>query len=149
MPPVVKIALLVSAVVTLWTFHIYLGSSPVAMLEVNPAESASGGPSSGQDVGASGILNRGSKAQHARGMSIRKLDINKATAQDFETLPGVGRKLAAAIIRFRDNHGDFKALEQLKEVRGIGEKKFAGLSRFLTLEGRAEEIPLQVPPREE
>ena len=83
------------------------------------------------------------------GMSIRKLDINKATAQDFETLPGVGRKLAVAIIRFRDNHGDFKALEQLKEVRGIGEKKFAGISRFLTLEGRAEEIPLQVPPSEE
>ncbi|MGH7273455.1 MAG: ComEA family DNA-binding protein [Nitrospiria bacterium] len=149
MPPVIKLVLLTLVVGILWGFHIYLGSAPEAMLEVNPAQSASGGPGSAQDVGASGILNRESKAHYTSGVSVRKLDINKATTQDFETLPGVGRKLAAAIIRFRDNHGNFKALEQLKEVRGIGEKKFAGISRFLTLEGRAEETPLQVSPREE
>ena len=144
-PSATKIALLVLAVGTVWASQIYVRSSPVAMLEVSPTAVSS----LGQDVEASGILNGESKAQHASGESIRKLNMNKATAQEFETLPGVGPELAEAIIRFRDDHGDFQALEQLKQVRGIGEKRFATLSRFLTLEGGAEEIQVQVPPSEE
>ena len=147
-PPVIKIALLASAVGTIWAMQIYLKSSPVPMLEEDPTESASGGSSLTQGAEASVIRNARPKARATRGESIQKLDINKATSQQIETLPGVGRKLAEAIIGFRDRQGHFQDLEQLKEVRGIGETRFSTISSFFTL-GGAEEIPLQVPPSEE
>jgi competence ComEA-like helix-hairpin-helix protein len=63
-----------------------------------------------------------------------KLNLNAASVQELESLFGVGPKLAEAIIRFREDHGDFTALDQLKEVEGIGEKRFATLSKLLTVD---------------
>ncbi|WP_328814118.1 helix-hairpin-helix domain-containing protein [Nonomuraea cypriaca] len=52
------------------------------------------------------------------------LDLNSATNDQLEELPGVGEVLAARIAEFRDSHGGFTAVEQLREVSGIGDKKF-------------------------
>lgn len=51
------------------------------------------------------------------------LDINMATAQDFEALPGIGPKLAQKIVETRERLGGFKTIDDLKKVKGIGDKK--------------------------
>lgn len=56
------------------------------------------------------------------------LDLNEATEADLQQLSGIGPKRAADIIAYRDGHGGFKSIEELKEVSGIGEKIFASLA---------------------
>jgi competence protein ComEA len=51
------------------------------------------------------------------------LDINKASAEEIaETLQGIGLKRAQDIVAFRSQHGPFKSVEQLLDVKGVGEK---------------------------
>ncbi len=56
-----------------------------------------------------------------------KLDINKATQAELETLPGIGEGLARRIIEYR-NEKPFKVIRDLKKVSGIGDKTFAAIS---------------------
>jgi competence protein ComEA len=55
------------------------------------------------------------------------VDVNRATAAELESLPGVGPSLAAAIVRHRDRMGSFESLDGLLGVPGIGPAKLAGL----------------------
>jgi len=55
------------------------------------------------------------------------IDLNSATSAQLETLPGIGPALAGAIIAERDRRGGFRSVNELREVRGIGEKRFAEL----------------------
>lgn len=55
------------------------------------------------------------------------VDLNTATSSQLETLPGVGEVLARRIIDFRQTHAGFRAVDQLRQVTGIGERKFADL----------------------
>lgn len=50
------------------------------------------------------------------------IDLNRATAGDLERLPRVGPALARRIVEHRDQHGPFRRVEDLKRVKGIGEK---------------------------
>lgn len=52
------------------------------------------------------------------------LDVNTATADEFERLPGVGRGLAERIVEFRRNNGPFRRREHLLLVPGIGEARY-------------------------
>ena len=52
------------------------------------------------------------------------LDLNGATGQDFDALPGVGPKLAERILEYRQSVGFFHSLDELRAVKGIGKKKF-------------------------
>ena len=61
------------------------------------------------------------------------VNINTATAADFESLPGIGAKTAARIIEYRQKNGPFKKVEELMNVRGVGEKSFLKLKPQLTL----------------
>jgi competence protein ComEA len=55
------------------------------------------------------------------------LNLNTATAAQLEELPGIGPVLAAAILDERERRGGFRSVNELREVRGIGEKRFADL----------------------
>jgi competence protein ComEA len=55
------------------------------------------------------------------------LDLNAASAQDLDALPGIGPVLADRIVSWRTEHGRFGSVEQLREVSGIGESKFQSL----------------------
>ena len=54
--------------------------------------------------------------------AAKLINVNTATAQQLCSLKGIGEKKAAAIIQYRDEHGDFTSVDQLLNVPGIGEK---------------------------
>jgi competence protein ComEA len=61
------------------------------------------------------------------------VDLNTATAEQLETLPGVGPATAAAIIAHREQHGPFTSVDQLLDVRGIGEAKLEQLRDLVSV----------------
>jgi len=64
-----------------------------------------------------------------------KININTATAEQLEQLPGVGSKLAAEIIKYRTENGNFAAVEDIKKVDGVGDKKYNKMKDYIILEG--------------
>jgi competence protein ComEA len=58
----------------------------------------------------------------------QRVNLNTATAAELETLPGVGAVTSKRIIDYRDKYGGFKSIEELKNVSGIGDKKFEDLA---------------------
>ena len=55
------------------------------------------------------------------------LDLNTATAQDFDALPGIGPVLAERLVSWRTEHGRFASVDQLREVSGVGESKYQSI----------------------
>lgn len=62
-----------------------------------------------------------------------KININTATQASLETLPGIGPALASRIIAYRQTNGPFKTIEEIKEVSGIGEKRFEAIKDLITV----------------
>ena len=61
------------------------------------------------------------------------IDLNQASATQLESLPGVGERTAARIIEYRLENGGFKKIEELMNVRGIGERSFLRLRPLVTV----------------
>jgi competence protein ComEA len=61
------------------------------------------------------------------------INVNTATADQLDVLPGVGPTTAAAIIAFREQHGPFQTVDQLGDVRGIGPAKLEALRGLVTV----------------
>jgi competence protein ComEA len=61
------------------------------------------------------------------------INLNTATATELEALPGVGAATAARIVEYRQKHGAFKKVEDLMNVRGIGEKTFLSLKPMIVV----------------
>ena len=61
------------------------------------------------------------------------VNLNTASAADLEALPGIGAKTAARIIEYRQKNGSFKKVEELMNVRGVGEKNFLKLKSQITV----------------
>ena len=91
-----------------------LGSSSIALAsEPTPAEST-------QQEGKAGLEG--------------KVNINTASAAELELLPGIGPSIAARIVDYRKDH-PFKERNQIMRVKGVGQKTFAKIKDFLTVEG--------------
>lgn len=69
----------------------------------------------------------------ADGPTSELINLNTATKTQLETLPGIGPVLAEAIIDERDRRGGFRAVEELRSVSGIGDKRFADLEGLVTV----------------
>lgn len=61
------------------------------------------------------------------------LDINRATKEQLEALPGIGPVLAQRIITYREKSGGFKSIAQLRNISGIGPKRLGGIKDFITV----------------
>ena len=79
---------------------------------------------------ASSSVQTGSSAQSG---TPAKVNINTATAEELDLLPGVGPSTAKKIIDYRNQIGGFSSVDQLNEVSGIGPKKYDGLKDMVTL----------------
>lgn len=55
------------------------------------------------------------------------VSLNSATVEQLDTLPGVGPVLARHIVDYRTQHGGFRSVGELREVNGIGDRRFADL----------------------
>jgi competence protein ComEA len=62
-----------------------------------------------------------------------RIDLNKATQTELETLPGIGPSKAKEIISYRDQHDGFRNVEQLLEVKGIGQKMLDRVSELVSV----------------
>ncbi|WP_409186353.1 helix-hairpin-helix domain-containing protein [Amycolatopsis sp. VS8301801F10] len=67
------------------------------------------------------------------GAAASKIDLNSATAEQLDSLPGVGEVTARRITDWRTQHGGFSSVEQLRDVDGIGESKFEKLREQVTV----------------
>ena len=61
------------------------------------------------------------------------VNLNTATAAQLEALPGIGARTAALIVEYRQKNGGFKKIEELMNVRGVGEKSFLKLKPLITV----------------
>jgi len=72
-------------------------------------------------------------ASKARATASAPVNLNSATAAQIAALPGIGPKAAQRIIDYRQKNGGFKKIEELMNVKGIGEKSFLKLKPRLSV----------------
>lgn len=87
------------------------------LIVVGPAASALPAAVTGGVAGGAGAL----------------VNLNTATLEQLQTLPGVGPVLAGRIVEYRDRNGGFRAVDDLRKVTGIGEARFAELKALVTV----------------
>jgi competence protein ComEA len=96
---------------------------------VPPAPDAAGQPPSG---GAAGNGSGAAAGPGAAGPAA-KIDLNTASVAQLDTLPGVGPVTAQHIVEWRSRNGRFARVEQLREIDGIGERRFQRLRELVTV----------------
>ncbi len=82
-------------------------------------------------VTGSGLAGAGEGEGGSAGMASAPLNLNTATAQQLDTLDGVGPATAQKILTYREAHGGFRSVDELGEVPGIGDKRLATLREMV------------------
>jgi competence protein ComEA len=77
------------------------------------------------------------------------VNINTASADELQLLPGVGKVRADAIVAMRKQRGAFKSVDELKEVKGIGDSMLDDLRPHVTLTGRTTARSTRAPSKAE
>ena len=97
-----------------WSVVLTLAAAPAApaLAQQSPPVAARSAPK----VKAEGVIN-----------------LNTANATDLESLPGIGKSTAQRIVEYRQKSGGFKKIEELMNVKGIGEKSFLKIKSRLTV----------------
>ena len=109
-------------------------------LEVNSSEglqdemaSGSGGATAVSPSSVSLLSDNPSTAAVPKRSHKGLIDLNRATEQDFDALPGIGPRLAERIMEYRQSVGVFHSLDELRTVKGIGKKKFERIRPLVTV----------------
>lgn len=90
-----------------------------------------------EDIGDEDVLSKDSGEgiiqEDEKTTNTNTVNINKATENELSTLPGIGNSLATRIVEYRKQNGNFKTIEDIKNVSGIGESKFANIKDFISI----------------
>jgi competence protein ComEA len=81
------------------------------------------------------------------GAAFAAINLNTATREELVALPGIGPAKAQAILDHRKANGPFKAIEELKDVKGIGAKRYEKLKGELTVAGPAAKPAQRAPEK--
>ncbi|MEI8143121.1 MAG: ComEA family DNA-binding protein [Candidatus Berkelbacteria bacterium] len=114
-------------------------SARLSALESKTADKSLGSPSvsSEQSIAVASASSESQSSSTSKTAAIiapkGKVNINTANAAQLDTLPGIGAAYAGRIIDYRVAKGGFKTLEELKNVKGIGDATFNKLKDFITL----------------
>ena len=98
-----------------------------------PAAAQTNAPAAAQTNAPATAQTKMPASAKAKAMTNAIVNINTASATEIATLPGIGAKTAARIIEYRQKNGPFKKVEELMNVRGIGEKNFLKLKPQLAV----------------
>ena len=85
----------------------------------------------GLGVAASAAQGSGPRTPAAEASASSRVNLNTASVTQLETLPGIGRATAERILEYREKNGGFKKVEDLMNVRGVGEKSFLKLKALV------------------
>lgn len=77
------------------------------------------------------------RTQNVSEQKAEPIDINTADLETLVTLPGVGRAIAQRILDYRKEHGPFKKVEDLLNVRGIGDRSLANIRDKVTVSAKS------------
>jgi competence protein ComEA len=99
-----------------------------------PADTAKKTPETPKAVKTAKAPKAGGAAK-AQATAANPVNLNSASAAQFQTLPGVGASTAQRIVDYRQKNGSFKKVEELMNVKGIGEKSFLKLKPLITVAG--------------
>lgn len=89
--------------------------------------------SDGQKIVVPIVGNVGETQQAVSGQEDTLIDLNQADLQQLMTLPGIGEVKAQAIIEYREQQGNFKAVEEIQQVRGIGSAIFSQIKNKIKI----------------
>jgi competence protein ComEA len=99
------------------------GQQVLVPLRGAAAVAAGAGAAAGSAGGAAGAV----AASGGTAAGAGPISLSQASEAQLETLDGIGPALAGRIIQYREQHGGFRSLDELKEVSGIGDKRFEAL----------------------
>ncbi|HLC16947.1 MAG TPA: helix-hairpin-helix domain-containing protein [Thermodesulfovibrionia bacterium] len=100
--------------------------------QTQPAPPQGLGTETGKEPAATGT-EKGQAAPATKGVVAGKVNINTATAEELMTIKGIGKVLSGRIIDHRQKVGKFNSVEELKDVKGVGDKLFLKIKDQLTL----------------
>ncbi|HEY4021663.1 MAG TPA: ComEA family DNA-binding protein [Pseudonocardiaceae bacterium] len=110
--------------------QIYVGI-PVPPSAAEPPPDPAAPSNAGNAAGPSKKSKKGKSATQAT--PGQKVNLNTASANDLQSLPGVGTATAQRIVTWRSQHGSFNSIDQLRDVGGIGDGKFSKLKDLVTV----------------
>ncbi|MEG0373229.1 MAG: helix-hairpin-helix domain-containing protein [Enterococcus sp.] len=90
-------------------------------------------PKVGEDISVIGKIFQGKNSTTTASGAAEKININTADLTELQQLTGIGEKKAADIIKYREENGSFRAVEDLTKVSGIGEKTLENLKDSITI----------------
>ena len=126
----ISILLVLTLMFTAFICGMYVGSnSPYAQLQLHNSAVESISPDTSSSIPS------GSEQIPTSSVSVFPININTATAETLQLLPDIGPARAQAIIEYRTQIGQFKALTDLLQVNGIGEKILDKITPYITLGG--------------
>jgi competence protein ComEA len=129
------VAILVSAALGMTSVaDVSAQSGKPAAAKAAPAAAKAGTPK------ASGRV-RAVSAARVRATPSAPVNLNAASIAQLQTLPGVGASTAQRILDYRQKNGAFKKVEELMNVKGVGEKSFLKLKPLITVGGERSAAP--------
>ncbi len=84
-----------------------------------------------EELGDEAVIPREPRRRRAGTEPVEKLDLNRASVEELELLPGLGPLRARRIIAWRNQSGPFESLEDLRFIRGLGARSVADLAPYV------------------
>lgn len=80
--------------------------------------------------------------------AVGLINVNTASAEELDRVPGIGPALAGRILAYRSDNGPFRTVAELEAIRGIGPQSLSGMAPFLTVSSEGAALPVAALPAE-